>query len=559
MSMSSHLKLKMGLHSPISLFFKFMSLTFQDCLNLCMLSFKLHVRFCKAHDLRRPYDEKFLELMNLSAELVLRQYPDIVFSYGFNDEHSFVFKKKTKFHDRRASKILSIVTSCFTSTFVNNWRDLFSDRELKYPPSLNGQVIACATMDVLQHYLAWRQRECYLTNQFSACFWELVNHGRTEKEAEEEIRKGSQKKDQHEILLQKCNINYNDLPEIFRWGSCILIMEVETIVKYNKDGSPVPRLRKQISTVRSKHIARRKFWNDKPILIKELGAFVADITRIDEDYIKYFQSENKLMPYTWAVVRIDGCHFHRFSEVHQFQKPNDEQALMLMNQCAVSVLEKFPEVVFAYGVSDEYSFILKRSCHLSRISPSDIVSSVVSLFTSAYMMKWKTFFPSTDLLSLPSFDGRVVCYPSVEILRDYLSWRQVDCHINNQYNTCFWELVKSGKSKSEAQQRLKGTRTEEKEELLLSEFGIEYKADIGEMLRRGSSVFRVIKCRDEGVLGDADMQEEENGWSRSSSRIVVEHCSIIDDDFWESHPYILSSVVSAKAQNNDSKLRNDER
>lgn len=28
-------------------------------------------------------------------------------------------------------------------------------------------------------------------------------------------------------------------------------------------------------------------------------------------------------------------------------------------------------------------------------------------------------------------------------------------HINNQYNTCFWMLVKSGKSKSEAQRTLK--------------------------------------------------------------------------------------------------------
>lgn len=28
-------------------------------------------------------------------------------------------------------------------------------------------------------------------------------------------------------------------------------------------------------------------------------------------------------------------------------------------------------------------------------------------------------------------------------------------HINNQYNTCFWMLVKSGKSKSEAQDYLK--------------------------------------------------------------------------------------------------------
>ena len=32
---------------------------------------------------------------------------------------------------------------------------------------------------------------------------------------------------------------------------------------------------------------------------------------------------------------------------------------------------------------------------------------------------------------IPSFDARTVLYPNNEILRDYLSWRQADCHINN--------------------------------------------------------------------------------------------------------------------------------
>ena len=34
------------------------------------------------------------------------------------------------------------------------------------------------------------------------------------------------------------------------------------------------------------------------------------------------------------------------------------------------------------------------------------------------------------------FDGRAVLYPSESAVRDYLSWRQVDTHINNQvWNT----------------------------------------------------------------------------------------------------------------------------
>jgi tRNA(His) 5'-end guanylyltransferase len=36
------------------------------------------------------------------------------------------------------------------------------------------------------------------------------------------------------------------------------------------------------------------------------------------------------------------------------------------------------------------------------------------------------------MLYTPVFDGRAVCYPNFAVLRDYLSWRQADAHINNQ-------------------------------------------------------------------------------------------------------------------------------
>lgn len=33
-------------------------------------------------------------------------------------------------------------------------------------------------------------------------------------------------------------------------------------------------------------------------------------------------------------------------------------------------------------------------------------------------------------------------------VRDYISWRQADCHINNLYNTCFWALVGDGEDQN---------------------------------------------------------------------------------------------------------------
>ena len=48
---------------------------------------------------------------------------------------------------------------------------------------------------------------------------------------------------------------------------------------------------------------------------------------------------------------------------------------------------------------------------------------------------------------LPVFDSRCVLYPDKKNVMDYFAWRQVDCHINNLYNTCFWGLALDGVDK----------------------------------------------------------------------------------------------------------------
>lgn len=60
------------------------------------------------------------------------------------------------------------------------------------------------------------------------------------------------------------------------------------------------------------------------------------------------------------------------------------------------------------------------------------MSLVVSCFTGRYVALWPDAFPARPLRRPPMFDGRAVCYPSDAALRDYLAWRQVDAHINNQ-------------------------------------------------------------------------------------------------------------------------------
>lgn len=58
---------------------------------------------------------------------------------------------------------------------------------------------------------------------------------------------------------------------------------------------------------------------------------------------------------------------------------------------------------------------------------SKLMTTVASLFASSYVFEWPKFMKDVPLLYPPAFDGRVILYPTDTNLRDYLSWRQVDC------------------------------------------------------------------------------------------------------------------------------------
>jgi tRNA(His) guanylyltransferase len=62
-------------------------------------------------------------------------------------------------------------------------------------------------------------------------------------------------------------------------------------------------------------------------------------------------------------------------------------------------------------------------------------------------------------------------------------------HINNLYNTTFWTLVlKGGLSNTEAESKLGGTLSADKNEILFSQFNINYNNE-PEMYKKGSVLF----------------------------------------------------------------------
>ncbi|XP_011706322.1 PREDICTED: probable tRNA(His) guanylyltransferase [Wasmannia auropunctata] len=253
------------------------------------------------------------------------------------------------------------------------------------------------------------------------------------------------------------------------------------------------------------------------------------------EYVKEFERDENCLPNCWIVIRIDGRNFSRFCDMHQFIKPNDVTALELMNRAAITVMEDFKQIILGFGQSDEYSFVFRKDTQLYKRRASKLMSNVNSLFASAYVYHWPHFFRGKELYYPPSFDARIVLYPTDKNLRDYLAWRQADVHINNLYNTCFWNLILKGKlTPSQAEEKLRGTLASHKNELLFQEFGINYNNEPS-MFRKGTTLIRKL-------IPD--------GTGRLNPAVVPLVDDIIGDRFWKENPEVIGLKSLATYQPN---------
>lgn len=224
-----------------------------------------------------------------------------------------------------------------------------------------------------------------------------------------------------------------------------------------------------------------------------------------------------------------------------------------MNRSALHVCRELKgQITLAFGESDEYSFLLRKDCKLYNRRGSKILTYIVSLFTSAYVYYWSEYM-STKLQYPPTFDGRIVLYPTEQHVRDYFSWRQADTHINNLYNTTFWALVQQGgMSERQAHERLKGTLSAEKNEILWRDFGVNY-AHLAEIFRKGTVVVWTkkgghenlnSKNGDQGQSGSGQVDDaSDDGKSRKNKgksdtesengfQFAILHVDLIGDEFW---------------------------
>lgn len=190
---------------------------------------------------------------------------------------------------------------------------------------------------------------------------------------------------------------------------------------------------------------------------------------------EYFHSLT-LLPGAWAVVRVDGRSFSRFTEAN-FDKPFDQRFSDLMVDTATTLLTELGGR-YAYTQSDEISVVLDPGFDLFGREVEKLVSLSAGIATAAF----------THAAGQPAvFDARVWMGASVDDVEGYMTWRRTNaahCALNT---LCYWTLRKEGLSARRAGRELEGTSADERVELL-SARGIDFN-DVPHRQRHGIALW----------------------------------------------------------------------
>ncbi len=135
---------------------------------------------------------------------------------------------------------------------------------------------------------------------------------------------------------------------------------------------------------------------------------------------------------TYAVIRIDGRGFHRFTA--GLERPYSRALADALDAAAIRLAMEMIGCRFGYGQSDEYSFLLtdfeREDAPLwFDGNVQKIVSVSASLFTGAFNAAFQKN-PDRDC-GIAAFDSRVMVIPRRSEVMNYFLWRQLDASANS--------------------------------------------------------------------------------------------------------------------------------
>lgn len=148
-----------------------------------------------------------------------------------------------------------------------------------------------------------------------------------------------------------------------------------------------------------------------------------------KQYESHWQSQ--LMPMLPFVVRLDGRSFHTYTK--GMKRPYDPGMSRCMQTTLKSLIEEFHPTV-GYTQSDEISLLFHYNDENQQMifggKVSKILSTISAFASVAFYKESLSWLPEKNLHS-PTFDARVMQYPTLTLATENLMWREIDATRNS--------------------------------------------------------------------------------------------------------------------------------
>lgn len=190
---------------------------------------------------------------------------------------------------------------------------------------------------------------------------------------------------------------------------------------------------------------------------------------------------------TYLVIRIDGRGFHTFAR--KMQRPYCRPLADALDQAAIGLCSEMIGCRFAYGQSDEYSFLLTDfEKETSSLWFDGNVQKIVSVSASLFTGYFNRAFGGEQVAA---FDSRVLVISQRAEVEKYFLWRQLDASANS---------LNMLASAHYPHAELVGKSTQEKHEMLFAR-GVNWAKEPADF-KRG----RVVRRAPTGKAWEVDLE-----------------------------------------------------
>lgn len=185
-----------------------------------------------------PFDPRFRDLMYSTVRHLMQCGFNVHYGYTQSDEISLLFSPDIDVFSRKERKYNSILageaSACFSVA-------------LGQMAAFDSRISQLPSIELVQDYFAWRQEDAHRNALNAHCYWLLRKQGETAKRAASMLKQMLTSA-KHELLFQRGQINFNDLPAWQKRGTGFYFQAMEKQGVNAKTGEPTVTTRRQLVT-----------------------------------------------------------------------------------------------------------------------------------------------------------------------------------------------------------------------------------------------------------------------------------------------------------------------